>query len=131
MSQIKNIKNKPIIVVRSSYEHEQGDSLTSRSRHRPGIKLKGGTVYGDDGLEIFTTDDKGNVGPCLPENSKGFVSKRDKEIVTDFINKYHDEIDRIYDAKPGTQEYDDAVNDLVNKNDGKYIMKVKKWTIFL
>ena len=52
--------------------------------------------------------------------------KRDKEIVTDFINKYHDEIDRIYDAKPGTQEYDDAVNDLVSKNDGKYIMKVKK-----
>ena len=121
----KKYKNKPVIIVRSSYEHEEGDSLTSRSRHRPGIKLKNVNVYGEDGLEVFTTDNKGNVGPCLPKNSKGFASKRDKIIVTDFIEKYHDEIDRIYNSKPGTQEYNDAVNDLVSKNDGNYIMKVK------
>lgn len=121
----KKYKNKPVIVVRSSYEHELGDSSTSRSRHRPGVKLKNGSVYGPLGLEVFTTDDNGKVGASLPKNSDGFASKNDEKIVTDFIKKYHKEIDRIYNAKPDTQEYEDAINDLLSKNDGKYIMKRK------
>lgn len=121
----KKYKNKPVIVIRSSYEHEQGDSSTSRSRHRPGIKLKNGTKYGNNGLEVFTSDEKGNPGACLPKNSKGYASARDKAIVTDFIKLYYNEINRIYNANPETQEYKDAIDDLINKNNGKYIMKRK------
>lgn len=116
---------KPVIVVRSSYEHEQGDSDTSRSRHRPGIKLKKGSVYGKYGLEVFTTDEDGNV-KATPVNNKKYDDSKDKKIVNDFINKYHEEIDRIYNAKPKSQEYEDAINDLLEKNDGKYIMRRNK-----
>lgn len=115
---------KPIIVIRSSYEHEQGDTNKTRSRHRPGIKLKKGNVYGNDGLEVFTTDEEGNVKATIPENAK-YDENKDKNLVTDFIKKYHKEIDRIYNSKPNTQEYEDAINDLLEKGktDKKYNMK--------
>lgn len=120
----KKGSRRPVIVVRSSYEHEQGDTDKTRSRHRPGIKLKKGNVYGNEGLEVFTTDEKGNVKATIPENSS-YDEKKDEKLVVDFIKKYHDEIDRIYNSKPGTKEYEDAVNDLLDKgkDDKKYNMK--------
>lgn len=122
----KKGSKKPIIVVRSSYEHEEGDE-TRRSTHRPGIKLKKGDIYGDYGLEIFTTDEKGNVGATLAPNSE-YNERSDKKFAEDFIKKYHEEIDLIYNAKPTSKEYDDYMNDLENKikNDKKYKMERNK-----
>lgn len=68
--------NKPIIIVRSSAEHEQGYSDTSRSVHRAGIKVKG-PGYSKYGLEVFTRNGKGEVEATLPPNSEGYQSKRD------------------------------------------------------
>lgn len=122
----KKYPNKPIIVVRSSYEHEQGDSLISRSRHIPGIKLKKGSVYGKYGLEVFVDiNDNGNIEISLPEN-KEFEDRKDKKIATDFLKTYASEVTRIYNAKPGTKEYENAINDLIDKNNGKYIMRRNK-----
>lgn len=120
----KKGSRKPVIVIRSSYEHELGDINKTRSRHRAGIKLKKGNVYGKEGLEVFITDEKGNVNPTISKNSS-YDEKRDEKLVIDFIKKYYNEIDRIYNTKPGTKEYEEAINSLLNKgkNDEKYNMK--------
>lgn len=120
----KKHARKPVIVVRSSYEHQLGNENT-RSNHRAGIKLKKGSIYGKDGLEVYTRDDKNNVKATLAKNSDGYDEKSDEKIVKAFIKKYYKEIERIYDAKPNTKEYEEAINDFLElgKSDKEFIMK--------
>lgn len=121
----KKYRDAPIILVRSSYEHEQGDTNTTRSRHRAGIKLIA-PGYDTQGLEVFTTNKNGEVVATLPDNVE-WASKRDRKIATDFIKRYHNEIDIIYNTPPNSLVYKETVLLLKNKiaNDKKYI--VNRW----
>lgn len=117
----KKYKDKPVIVIRSSYEHQQGNENT-RSSHGAAIKLKRGDEYGKNVLEVYTRDKNDRPIPTLP-TGKDFKNKNDRKITVDFVKRYYLEIERIYNAKPNTKEYNDAVDDLLSKNNGKYIMK--------
>lgn len=78
----KKYRDKPVIAVRSSYEHQQGNSLISRSR-------------------------------------QGFKNKTDRIIVTEVIRMMDENFEKF------TEVFDDAINDLVNKNDGNNSSEIK------